>query len=169
LTFLEVDAVVNAANEGLLGGGGIDEAIHKAAGPLLQRECASLNRLCLAGQAVLTKGYLLPATYVLHTVGPYLDEQNQPQPKVLADCYRNCLRLARRHNIRTIAFPAISTGFYGHDVFLAARVAIETCVDECEKHKEFRFDRIIFVAFGGAGLKPYEKAFERVIVGDGDA
>lgn len=125
LTKLAVDAIVNAANETLLGGGGVDGAIHRAAGPELLAECRQLNG-CLTGQAKITAGYRLPAKWVIHTVGPVYHEGNQGEPELLANCYRNSLALAAEKRLDTLAFPSISTGAYGYPFEPACKIAIET-------------------------------------------
>lgn len=128
ITTLATTAIVNAANEGLLGGGGIDEAIHKAAGPLLQFECALATKehgLCMPGNTIVTKGYALEASYVLHTVAPYLDEDGKPQEAVFGQCFDTILNASAVHNIASVAVPCIGTGFYGYPLPAACDVAVQ--------------------------------------------
>ena len=125
ITKLSVDAIVNAANTTLLGGGGVDGAIHRAAGPELLAECKALGG-CRPGEAKITRGYLLPARFVIHTVGPVWSGGNRGEPETLASCYRNSLRVASENRISTIAFPAISCGAYRYPIADAARIAAET-------------------------------------------
>lgn len=128
ITKLAVDAIVNAANTTLLGGGGVDGAIHRAAGPELLAECRTLGG-CPPGEARITRGYSLPARFVIHTVGPVWSGGQRGEPETLANCYRNSLRIASENGVRTIAFPAISCGAYRYPIGDAARIAVETTKD----------------------------------------
>ncbi|KAM9302168.1 ADP-ribose glycohydrolase MACROD1 [Gastrophryne carolinensis] len=146
ITKLEVDAIVNAAKQSLLGGGGVDGCIHQAAGPLLKQECSSLGG-CETGQAKITCGYLLPARNVIHTVGPVAEgNPGASQREDLSNCYKNSLSLAAENKLRTVAFPCISTGVYGYPADQAADVALETIRAYLEENKD-KFDRIIICVF----------------------
>ena len=153
ITRLAVDAIVNAANESLLGGGGVDGAIHRAAGPGLLAECRTLGG-CPTGEARITGGHRLPARHVIHTVGPVWRGGGQREPELLAACYRNSLALARAHGLRSIAFPAISTGVYGYPLEAAAAIAVGTCAEELRAHPK-SIDALIFVCFGAEAARVY--------------
>jgi O-acetyl-ADP-ribose deacetylase len=158
ITTLKVDAIVNAANQSLLGGGGVDGAIHRAAGPDLLRECQTLGG-CPTGEARITKGYRLPARYVIHAVGPRYRDGRHGEPEMLASCYRNSLALAVAHEVATIAFPAISCGIYGYPVADAARIAVDTVADFMTGQPAIT--QVIFACFG-----PDIRAAFQAAVGD---
>ena len=152
ITKLELDAIVNAANTSLLGGGGVDGAIHRAAGPELGDECRALGG-CSTGEAKITKGHGLPADWVIHTVGPVWHGGKADEDQLLAGCYRNSLELARRHQIRSIAFPSISTGAYRFPFELAAKIAIETVAAFLETDDDIR--KVVFCCFGEDAAQIY--------------
>ncbi len=153
ITRLEVDAIVNAANRSLLGGGGVDGAIHRAAGPRLLAECRTLGG-CPTGEARITAGYRLPAKHVIHTVGPVYSGRPQ-DARLLTACYRNSLQLAADRKLRTIAFPAISCGVYGYPIKEAGRIAIDTCAEFLKTHDTP--ERVIFILFSSADRLVYEE------------
>ncbi len=159
ITTYAVDAIVNAANSSLLGGGGVDGAIHRAAGPDLLHECRLLGG-CKTGQAKITKGYLLPARHVIHTAGPVWRGGNDGEPELLASCYRNSLEVAMANAVRTIAFPAISTGIYGYPMDLAAEVATRTVVEVLDSHPG-AIDAVTFVCFDERARSVFEAAVQR--------
>lgn len=156
ITTLSVDAIVNAANTSLLGGGGVDGAIHRAAGPELLAECRKLNG-CETGEAKITKGYRLPAEYVIHTVGPiYSDSRSMECAKLLSNCYVNSLNLARLYGLKSIAFSAISTGVYGYPLEDATMIAVNTVVDWINR-EQYSID-VIFSCFDDSVLWQYKNA-----------
>jgi len=155
ITRRTVDAIVNAANSSLLGGGGVDRAIHRAAGPELLAECRAIAG-CPPGEARLTRGYQLPAGHVIHTVGPVWRGGRAGEPETLASCYRSCLAIAREQGFREIAFPAISTGVYGYPKEEAARVAVETVRAELAQND--LPDWVIFVCFDDPTIESYRRA-----------
>jgi O-acetyl-ADP-ribose deacetylase (regulator of RNase III) len=157
ITKMEVDAIVNAANKTLLGGGGVDGAIHRAAGPELLEECRTLGG-CETGQAKITKGYKLPARFVIHTVGPVWKGGGNREDDLLADCYHNSLALAVENGIKTIAFPSISTGAYGFPIERAAGIAVETVRKFLQE--DTSIEKVIFVTFGKRDYEIYVRTAE---------
>ena len=158
ITTLDVDAIVNAANSTLLGGGGVDGAIHRAAGPGLLRECEGLGG-CQAGDAKLTRGYRLRARHVIHTVGPVWHGGHQGEPALLASCYRRSLELAQAHELTTIAFPSISTGIYRYPIELAAPLAVSTVRASLPNAPSVT--EVIFCCYSEADLAQYENELAR--------
>ncbi len=159
ITTLKVDAIVNAANESLLGGGGVDGAIHRAAGPELLEECRTLGG-CPTGEAKMTKGYRLPARHVIHTVGPVWQGGGAGEEALLQSCYRNCMELAVHHSIHSIAFPAISTGVYRFPPDRATKIAIETVTGALDG--DHTLEVVTFCCFGNEMADLYRSAIERL-------
>ena len=156
---VEVEAIVNAANKTLLGGGGVDGAIHRAAGPELLEECRQLKG-CETGQAKITKGYRLPAKHVIHTVGPIWQGGDANEDELLASCYRSSLMLAVENNVKTIAFPSISTGAYGFPVKRAADIAIREIARFLEENNSI--EKVLMVCFDEKTMKAYSEALSKL-------
>ena len=160
ITVLQVDAVVNAANNSLLGGGGVDGAIHRAAGPELLEECRKLDG-CATGDAKITKGYRLPAQYDIHTVGPVWHGGSSGEEDLLDSCYKKCFELARKNNLKSIAFPAISTGVYDFPKKKAARIAVHETQKALAANHELKM--VLFVCFNAETKEAYEEVLQLVI------
>lgn len=154
ITKLQVDAIVNAANSSLLGGGGVDGAIHRASGPKLVEECRTLGG-CQTGDAKITKGYNLPARHVIHTVGPVYGCERGRESELLASCYRRSLEVANQHQLKSIAFPSISTGAFGYPIEEAARIAVDT-VRSALQGGNLTVEQVLFVTFSGADRRVYD-------------
>ena len=157
---LKVDAIVNAANTTLLGGGGVDGAIHRAAGPELLAECRALGG-CPTGQAKITSGYRLPAKHVIHTVGPVWNGGRRGEPGLLASCYRSSFELALEHQLKTIAFPAISCGVYGYPLEQAVIIAVRESAEFVAQHE--LIEKVIFACFDRDTLAAYRNELDRLI------
>lgn len=160
ITKQDVDAIVNAANESLLGGGGVDGAIHRAAGPKLLNECRTLGG-CKTGSAKITKGYDLPARHIIHAVGPIYQGGKHGEPALLTGAYRTCLQLASKHKCASIAFPAISTGIFGYPIPDAARIAFQTILDYLAEHPEIALVR--YVLYDARAFAAHERALKQVL------
>ena len=158
ITRLDVDAIVNAANTKLLGGGGVDGAIHRAAGPQLLEECRTIGG-CPTGEARITDGYNLPARHVIHTVGPVYSGKPRDS-QLLTGCYQNSLKLAAENNIKTIAFPAISCGVYGYPIKDACKIAVDTSIDFLSHHPSL--EKIIFIQFSEKDFAVYKTYLEAI-------
>lgn len=159
ITTVAVDAIVNAANKSLLGGGGVDGSIHRASGPQLLEECRTLNG-CETGEAKITGGYNLPAKYVIHTVGPIWKGGNNNEENLLGNAYKNSLRIAVENGIKTIAFPNISTGIYGFPKEKAAAIAIKTVKEFIGNHPEI--EKVFFICFDGENYKIYTEGLNSI-------
>jgi O-acetyl-ADP-ribose deacetylase len=164
ITRLAADAIVNAANESLLGGSGVDGAIHRAAGPRLLAECRTIGG-CPTGEARITGGYNLPAKHVLHTVGPVWEGGGHDEDELLASCYRNSLALAAEHGVRSIAFPAISTGLYGYPLEAATRIAVRQAADGLSRYPEI--EQVIFACFDARSEQVYRDVAAELLASRG--
>ena len=159
ITNMNTDAIVNAANNSLLGGGGVDGAIHRAAGQLLLEECRTLNG-CNTGESKLTKAYDLPARYVIHTVGPIWKGGNSGEKELLENCYINSLKIAIKNGIRSISFPSISTGAYGYPLSDAAKIAVSTVLTFTYQNPGM--EKVVFVCFSDSDLKVYRRIVDEI-------
>ena len=160
ITEQDTEAIVNAANRSLLGGGGVDGAIHRAAGPQLLAECRTLGG-CETGDAKITKGYKLKARHVIHTVGPVYHSAGKTAPELLASCYRRSLEVASENKLKSVAFPSISTGAYGYPLEEAAPIALKAVIDYLKGHPDIQLVR--FVLFGKEAYQAYEKALQDLL------
>ena len=163
ITKQKTDAIVNAANSSLMGGGGVDGAIHRAGGPKILEECMKIREKqggCDTGEAVITTGGNLPAKYVIHTVGPIWEGGNRKEPELLANCYKNSLKLAVENGIKTVSFPSISTGAYGYPIDQAATVALKAVIDFLKKDDSL--NEVIFVLFNDSIYKSYENVLKSI-------
>jgi O-acetyl-ADP-ribose deacetylase (regulator of RNase III) len=159
ITQQRVEAIVNAANSTLLGGGGVDGAIHRAAGPELLAECRTLGG-CAPGQAKITRGYKLPVRWVIHTVGPVWRDGQHGEDDLLASCYRSCFALVEQHGIKTVAFPSISTGAYGFPMDRAARIAVRETKQFLERNQSV--EQVTLVCFGASALEIYKRVLTEI-------
>jgi O-acetyl-ADP-ribose deacetylase len=159
ITTMDVDALVNAANNSLLGGGGVDGAIHRAAGPELLAECRTLGG-CETGDAKITKGYKLKARHVIHTVGPIYRGGASDEARLLESCYRRCFEVAAENGLKSLAFPSISTGAYGYPIAQASQIALRASLTQLERFPEI--DRVLFVLFSASDLEVYRKNFQKL-------
>jgi O-acetyl-ADP-ribose deacetylase (regulator of RNase III) len=165
ITKFAADAIANAANSALAGGGGVDGAIHRAGGPSIMRELDAVRARqggCPTGSAVVTGAGNLPARFVFHAVGPVYHDGKHGEPELLASCYRTCLRLAEEHGARSISFPSISTGVYGYPMEAAAEVAVRTVAEFLER-PDCRIERVTLVVFGAAALETYQRVLRRLL------
>ena len=160
ITTLDVDAIVNAANNSLLGGGGVDGAIHRAAGPELLAECRTLGG-CETGDAKITAGYRLKARHVIHTVGPIYRGGVSGEPRLLAGCYRRCIEVAHEHGLKSVAFPSISTGAYGYPIEDACAIALTTTLEQLKKHLDI--ESVVFCLFSKRDLEIYDKQLQKIV------